>query len=439
MQPINVTHNDTDARTPSAQARWATHVAVPAAVAGYPLLEALRTCCVQTAPGAPAYGRAPFNTFGHSARPWTDRDRDIVTPANDLLYSNAWVDLREGPVLLDVPAATGRYFVVELLDVYTNNFCNLGTRNVPADGARYALLGPDTPDAAAPAGSVPLRCPTALVWVLCRVLVDGEGDVPAARGFQSGFVLTGAVPAAPPASIARWQEGGDAALDFYANLARALADFPPPESERGVYALLGNVHVRLQADGGLGDLRPAVVEGLREAHATATALIEGHTRSVSKAAWRFSTRLGRYRSDLMLRAATAWKGLGALAADEAIYALADYDRDGAPLDGSRRYTLCFADGGDLPADAFWSISLYGADRYFAANDIGRHALGNRSALERAADGSLTLEVSHARPLGPECNWLPAPDGPFYLILRLYHPQPQLFEGRYRFPDLEHVA
>ena len=426
------------AETRSPQAAWACQVAIPAVVAGYPLLESVRTCRIQTVPGSPAYGRAAFNAFGHSARPWTDRDRDIVTPANDLLYSNAWVDLRRGPVVLEMPPPTGRYFVVELLDVYTNNFKNIGTRNVPAEGARFALIGPQQADGDAPAGTVAVRCPTSLVWLLGRVLVDGEADVPAARDFQAGFRLDGSPTIEPPACVADWQAGGDAAIDFFANLGRALNDFPPPPEQRGVYELLENVHVKLQP-GGLNDLRPAVIEGLRQAHAIAMQTIEGHTRSVSKAAWRFSTRLGRYGDDLMLRAATAWKGLGALAADEAIYALADYDHDGRSLDGRNRYRIRFDDGGDLPADAFWSISLYGEDRYFAANDIGRHALGNRSALNRDAGGALSIEVSHAPPVGPAENWLPAPAAPFYLILRLYQPQERLLKGRYRFPEVERVA
>jgi hypothetical protein len=168
-------------------------------------------------------------------------------------------------------------------------------------------------------------------------------------------------------------------------------------------------------------------------------IIDGASRPASKAPWRYSTRLGRYGDDLLLRAATAWKGLGALAGDEAIYATTDYDDHGEELDGDRLYRLHFEDGGRIPAGAFWSISLYGADRYFAANAIGRHALGNRSPLERHPDGSLTLYVSRRRPPGPEENWLPAPSGAFYLILRVYHPQPAFLSGAYRMPKLERVA
>lgn len=440
----------TDHRSP--QAAWLHHLAVPTVVAGYPLLEAVRTCHVQTSPGAPAFGRAPFNVFGHSGERWTDRDRDIVTPANDLLYSNAWIDLRSGPVVITVPPQTGRYFVLELLDVWTNNFHNIGTRNVPAAGGRVVLVGPralaegladggaDRQDGGPwPADLPRIACPSALVWVLGRVLVDDTADLPAARAFQAGFSIDGPATSAAPASVARWQQGGDPALDFYANLGRALADFPPTPSQRGVFDLLAAAQVALPGDGQLTDLRPAALDALRSAHAAGLTMIEGSTRSASRAPWRYSSRLGRYGDDLMLRAATAWKGLGALAADEAIYASTDYDDQGEALDGSRCYRLHFADGGQVPAAAFWSITLYGEDRYLAPNALGRHALGNRSPLARNDDGSLTLTLSHDPPPGPASNWLPTPVGGFYLILRLYHPQPAFLDGRYRLPPLERVT
>ncbi|MEZ5730510.1 MAG: DUF1254 domain-containing protein [Burkholderiaceae bacterium] len=318
----------------SPQTGWAKQASVPAVVAGYPLLEVLRTCRMQALSPEEGYGRAPFNVMAHSARQWTDADRDFVTPANDLLYSNAWVDLRAGPVVLEIPAAT-RYFVVECLDVYTNNFLNLGTRNVPPEGGRFALLAPGTDETQAPAGTRPVHCPTPLVWLLGRVLVDGPHDLEAARAMQAGFDLKGPSIAWPMASLAGWQEGGDPALDFFSNLARALADFPPPADQRAPFELMASAHIRLPASGSLTRLRPSSLEGLRQAHAEGMALIEGHTRSASKLAWRYSTRLGRFGDDYMLRAATAMKGIAALSADEAVYALADYDHQGEPLHGGR--------------------------------------------------------------------------------------------------------
>lgn len=110
---------------------------------------------------------------------------------------------------------------------------------------------------------------------------------------------------------------------------------------------------------------------------------------------------------------------------------------GQALNGEHLYRLHFEDGGQVPADVFWSITLYGNDRYLAPNAIGRHALGNRSTLERNSDGSLTVHVSHQPPPGPQENWLPAPRG--YLILRLYHPQQGFLNGSYRLPPMERLT
>lgn len=424
-------------RTP--QSALAAHAAIGATIAGYALLESVRTCHVQTAPGATGYGRAPLNVIGHSAQRWTARDRDFVTPANDLLYSNAWLDLRRGPVLIDVPAQTGRFFVLELLDAWTNNFHNIGPRNAPMEGARFALVGPGYSPSDAPPGSIVLESPSSLVWLLGRVLVDSDADLPEARAFQQGIRIHGSPAPERHASVARWQDSGDPALDFIANLGRALADFPAPSSQRGVFALLtDSAHVPLTPEAGPRGMRPQVQEGVRQGHAAALQMIDAYTRSPSRAAWRYSTRLGRYGDDLMLRAATAHRGLAALAADTALYLTTDYDHEGQLLHGRHLYRIRFKDGGQLPADAFWSITLYGADRFLAANPLNRFALGNRSALERDADGALTLYVSRREPPGPQSNWLPAPDGAFYLMLRLYYPQQRMLEGQYEFPEMERL-
>ena len=124
-----------------------------------------------------------------------------------------------------MPPQTGRFFVLQLLDAYTHNFHNIGMRNTPAEGGRFALFGPGFAAADVSAGCTAIECPTTLVWLLGRVLVDSEEDLPAARAFQQGFTLQGSAAPEPPASVARWQEGGDPALDFFANLGRALADF----------------------------------------------------------------------------------------------------------------------------------------------------------------------------------------------------------------------
>lgn len=434
----------------SPQSAHVAAMATPLVIAGYPLVETVRTCRVQTSVSEGAgYGRAPIGQISASNHVWTHADRDIVTPANDLLYFCAWINLADAPAIITVPAATGRYFVVELLDAYTENFINLGTRNVPPGGARFILRGPSTPavpdaDAgaaeagAAKAGAMPVACPTDLVWLLGRVLVSGEADVPAARRFMDGFRL--ASSSKLPAAVRCWHEGGDPALDFFANLLQCMAEYPAPNGSGDLSALVTALGLQPGDGGTLAHARPRVLEGLRSAYADGMRIIDAHTVSQARKAWGYSTGLGRWRGNLLQRAVTAMKGLGALCAQETIYAMADFDDRGEPLDGARSYRLRFAPGGLPPADAFWSVSLYGADRYFVDHPARRHAVGDRTAgLTFDADGSLTIPIQHHRPATHAENWLPAPAAPFYLILRLYHPREEFLSGRYVIPPVTRVT
>lgn len=412
--------------------------ALPLVIYGYPLIETLRTCRLQTSVDAPTrYGRAPMNMLSASARQWTHEDRDIVTPANDLLYFCGWLNLADGPVTLRVPALpdADRYYVIELLDAHTNNFANLGPRNVPMAGADIEIVGPGQRGD----GVHVVEAPTSLVWVIGRVLVTGPDDLPRAHAFEQGFQVVRSAGPARPASVTQWQDTGDEAIDFFQNLFRAMRDFPPAEQEQGLFTLLRKVGLRREDDVEIAALRPAVVNGLRSAYAQGMALIEAHTRSQGQKAWGYSLRLGTYGDDWLLRACTAMKGLGALRADEAVYAMSDFDADGERLSGQHAYELCFPPGMLPPAGAFWSVSLYGEDRFFTANEAGRYAVGDRTpGLRKEADGTLVIPIAHARP-AVDANWLPAPQGNFYLILRLYHPTAGFMAGEYRIPAVRRVA
>lgn len=422
----------------SPQAALVASAAIPLVIYGYPLIETLRTCRLQTSVDTPTqYGRAPMNMLSASARQWTHEDRDIVTPANDLLYFCGWLNLAQGPVTLRVPALpdADRYYVIELLDAHTNNFANLGPRNVPLEGADVEVVGPGQEGR----GKQVVQAPTSLVWVLGRVLVGGPDDLARAYAFEQGFQVVRSAGAARPASVAQWQDSGDEAIDFFQNLFRAMRDFPPAAHEQGLFTLLRKVGLRLEDDVEIATMRASVVEGLRSAYAQGMALIEAHTRSQGHKAWGYSLRLGVYGDDWLLRACTAMKGLGALRADEAVYAMADFDADGQRLHGRHQYALRFPPGTLPPAEAFWSVSLYGEDRYFTANEIGRYAVGDRTpGLRRETDGTLVIPIGHARP-AEDANWLPAPDGNFYLILRLYHPSAAFMAGQYTIPAVQRIG
>jgi len=414
------------------EGEMASALGVQAYIWGFPIVEMVRTCRTMTSVKAPQpNGRAPINQFGHSDHRWTHLDRDIVTPANDLLYSTAWLNLANGPVILTIPKPTGRYFVTALLDAYSNNFRNLGPRNVPADGAAYALTGPQCVKPL-PEGTLALKCPTNLVMILGRTLVVDDNDVAEARALQQKFTLTPTAPSELPASVVAYDGSSPAA--FFADLGRAVVDNPPPETERGLLAAIEQAGVLRP------NSHPSVIRGLERACEIGRAAIIARTHSRSKRPWGINYKVGNFGFDYLGRSALAMKGLAGLTEEEAIYAQTDFDGEGELLNGARNYLLRFAGDELPPVDAFWSVSLYGADYYFIENPIGRHAIGDRTpGLDYGRDGSLEIQIGNQRPSRGVSNWLPAPSGNFYLILRMYHPQRAIREREYRIPPLRAVT
>jgi hypothetical protein len=407
----------------------------PLAMARYPVVEVMRTCALHTLEHSTSPLRSRFNAIHASERRWTHEDRDIVTPANDFLYLNGWIDLSDGPVTLETPPVEeDRYYVVELLDAFTDNFTNLSARNAGAGGGRFVLhtRGQRTAD-----HDVPVECPTSLVWLLGRVLVKGDDDLAIAQRIARSFRLDGATGPGP-SCVSRWREGSDPALDFFQHVFDSLIDFPVREDEAALHDTLVRAGLRARGPNDVMLLAEAVRQGLRLGYLDAQRLITAFTCNRARRSWTYNLGLGRYGNGHLLRACVAMKGLGALAADEAVYASADFDEAGDPLAGNRRYELYFAPGQLPPVDAMWSLSLYGEDRYFIDNPIQRYAIGDRTqGLTYEPDGGLRIQIQHAAPPS-QANWLPAPAGGFYLILRLYHPQASFLEGRYAIPPVRAV-
>jgi len=444
--------NSTPASLAAARRAMARAIGLSAFVYGYPLTESMRTCRLQTEGAA---RRAPVDALHSIDRPSTDRDRDIVTPANDLLYTTAWIHLADGPRLLTVPSAAahpGRYFVLALYDASTENFENLGPRNCAAAGETMVLVGPNGTVPPALAGHRVVRCPTDLVWLIGRILAGDESDWPAARRLQSEIRLApapGTGHGRRPLAVERWQgepvdamaevfEGGAAPAEvaprFFANLCHALADAPGRAEDRGLLAWFAQAGLRAGEGFDWQALEAPLRDGLAEGFAEGVQLVGTAARSRRARPWVLASRAGRYGNDYLARALTAYIGLGALATDEALYGACHFDANSQPLDGRHRYTLRFEAGALPPADAFWSVTLYDADRFLYPNPIGRHSIGDRTpGLHYAPDGSLQIDFGHEAP-AQAANWLPTPAGAFYLILRLYHPREDV--RSWRVPTLQ---
>jgi hypothetical protein len=378
--------------------------------------------------------------------------KTVVAPNVDTTYTVAQLNLAAGPLVIDVPDTRGRYYVLQLLDAYSNTFRYVGRRTTGTGAGSYALVPPAF-SGALPPGVRRITSPTPLVWLLGRTLVQGAADLPSVTELMRGYRVTplaewsaGArepplvLPAFPPNQTRLVLPKG---LAFFDALGAYLAANPPPA--RDACAL----RVFARAGIGAGRTPSSASDGaVRRALGRAAAMAE---RLVSRAVARanvYSRKrnngwlvplgyVGDYGRNYLGRAVIAKFALGANTPEETIYPSALTDSRGRPLSGHRRYTLRFPPGELPPVGAFWSLTMYDRSGYLNPNAIGRYAIGDRTrGLRRGSDNSLTLYVQRRAPGGRRrANWLPAPRGRFRLIMRLYEPRRRASSGDWRPPPV----
>ncbi len=400
-----------------------------------PLLEVCRT-----RDAAFAAGLQP-NTFAHRRNLAGPADRAVTTPNADTLYSSAFLDLRRGPVTVTVPASPDRYLSVALMDAWSNNFHIAGTRT---DGGRAVKLLVATEAQAATLrpvdGVTVVTSPTNWVWALGRTLTDGGADLAAAHAVQDGITAAGEAGPPPPKAPPR-----DADLETLLRAIQALA------GDAGVLkadlpTLLGLARRGLVMGVGLDGqpVDPAIkAEGQAGLDAARAQLRGAAAAAPAVNGWTYpKPDLGDFGTDHAYRAAIAVAGLAALPPREAMYMWASPEgpAPGAPrtFDGRRALRL---DLPKLPLDGFWSLSLYEATPeggcFFVENALHRYAIGDRTpGLKRTADDGVSVLIGAADPGGDKrANWLPAPAGPFALVMRAYLPRPEFLDGRFRLPPV----
>jgi hypothetical protein len=431
-------------------------LAEEAVVYAWPLYEMCRMRAATSPQRCETAGEAPApqrwcNVFTHARKLLGPGKSRVVTPNNDTLYTNAWLDLGAGPLVIDVPDTAGRYYVLGLLDFYTNPFAHIGQRLTGTAARSFVLVPPgwrgEVP-AAFDAPGARIEAPTRWLWVIGRILVDGPHDLPALHALQDGFVVR---------TLADWQAGAaprpmafDPACDpkappdaghFAAQVQRALRENPPParDADRlARYAALG-----LHPDAGALDdtqrdrLQDALARVLPRLRATEAG------RAAASGWVAMPPVEASFGDDHWMRALVALKYIGMLESREATYPLAWHDAAGRALHGSHCYTLRFGPGELPPVEAFWSLTMYDSrDFMLVDNPIDRYAIGDRTpALRHDADGGLTLRIQHAAPAdeAARANWLPAPTGAFYLSLRAYVPRAEMLDGRYALPPLVRIG
>ena len=371
------------------------------------------------------------------------QNRRVVTPNNDTLYSCAWFDLSEGPIVIRVPAMQARYYVLGLLDLYTNPFGYVGTRTTGGDAGAFFLHGPGW-RADVPEGMQAIACPTSTVWLIGRILVDGEADLEAANHLQDRLTVEAApgsaaqVPKLIDAGVQPGEKLGDANR-FAQVVNHLLAVEPPPREARAHVARFEACGIGAACVGRALDAEQHA--WLEKALAHVTHELAGEPPQALGGGWALPVDVrATFGEDYRTRAQAALCYIGVLGIQEAMYITADTDAQGAALDGNASYVLHFAPG-NLPAvDAFWSLTAYEKATYMLAeNAIARYSIGDRTRdLEYDADGGLRIAISARMPADPSLrrNWLPAPAERFYLALRLYVPRETHLARNFVYPPVQ---
>lgn len=429
----------------------ASRLAADAYVFGYPLVLMDVTRHVATSTMQPALGRAPTNCFAHMRSLPDASYTDIVSPNADMLYSVAWLDLCDQPMVLALPEMGARYYLMQLLDAWTNVFADPGTRTNAGEPREFAIVGPDWREPIPPTLAV-IRAPTNMVWLIGRTQTDGPRDYTSVHAAQDKYLLTplsewgtayqppiGGRGTAdvdrhtPPAEqVARMD-----ATTFFGCLNVLMQTNPPSLGDARTLARFERLGIRPGAPLGADGRQPVLEAGAEAARVRLLELAERNVVGHVVNGWEFTPReVGRYGTNYLLRAAMAMVGIGANLREDAIYSRAIVDEGGQALTGATRYTITFPYAGLPPVRAFWSITLYNPSRAFVENPIRRYAIGDRDNLTMNADGSLTIYVQHESPgQTSEGNWLPAPADAFNLVMRLYWPSASILDGRWTPPPV----
>jgi hypothetical protein len=388
----------------------------------------------------------PPNQFQHVRAFPSAEFRGVVRPNFDTLYSAAWLDLRAGPVIVHAPDTDDRYYMLPMLDMWTDVFANPGKRTTGTAAQDYVVTGPGYAGEL-PAGLPVISAPTPHVWIIGRTQTNGPGDYPNVHRVQDGYGITELAPGpeyAPDAGYDTTTEplrlvSGMDPLDFFAYAAKLLAVNPPHPTDFSALARIAGLGIAAGKPFSVGDFdaqqRSEIAAGFSAALSDVMSSLG--TMGTRVNGWTIlNNNVGVYGNAYLQRSLVALVGLGANPPEDAVYPLLVADADGQPVTGEHDYVLHFDADKLPPVSAFWSVTMYDGEGYQVANEINRFAIGDRDKLTYNANGSLDLYLQHTNP-GPERvpNWLPAPCGALGVTMRLYAPKHSVFDGTWAPPPV----
>ena len=394
-------------------------------------------------------GMAPMNMMGKTVSLAGPDDKIVPTVNNDTLYSQSHINLNQtGPLVIEIPPTNNRYFIVQLLDDYSEAVGNLIEGNVGKDGGKYLLVNKGWKSAS---GKTPdgidgiIESRTPFVWYIQRTGVAGNKDLNAALKIHDGFInyplselgqqhknvkLTHAKGGIPP--MARPQ-----GLDWYKLIDKELRNNPIP-ADASIVDQFKYIDIGKDKPFDPDNLTADQKKGLMRALNAAPQIIEyaGRNLGTKNNGWSMMFKGGKYGNDFLSRASINFRAGGLNTKERALYPNRYTDEDGQQLSGKNQYRMTMP--ADAPAKAFWSLTMYDAKHLFMVpNSINRYSISSsrKDELTYNKNGSLTVCIQHDKPLDAQCNWLPTPEDNFYLHMRLYEPTQAVLDNTYQLPQV----
>ena len=435
----------------------ARDIAKEAYIYGYPMVDGYRVQYSYFVDRQNPEYKAPWNQIHNMARVFTPEDTAIVSPNSDTPYSMLALDLRTEPIVLTVPVIEKeRYFSIQLIDLYTFNFDYIGSRATGNDGGSFLIAAPGWKGATPRGVKKVFHAETELVLAVYRTQLFKPDDIDNVKKVQAGykvqplseFLAASAPRGAPAIDFIKplTPEAQKTSPEFFNVLNFILKFCPTAPSETKLMARFAKIGVGAGRNFDASKLSPemktAVEQGMADAWAEfANFKAKSFDTEKVTSGDVFGTR--QYlKNNYLYRMAAGVIGLYGNSKQEAMYPFYGVDSDKQPLDGTKHYTMHFAQGELPPVNAFWSVTMYDLPGHFlVANPLHRYLINSPMLpqLKRDADGGLTLLFQNESP-GPdkESNWLPAPNGPFFMAMRLYWPKEAALEGKWTAPLLQRV-
>lgn len=397
--------------------------------------------------------KGPFNSVLNIARVFTPDDTAFVTPNSDTPYTFSGLDLRSEPIVVTVPKMEkNRYFVFQLMDLFTFNFAYIGSRTTGNDGGNYMIAGPGWTGTTPKGVTKVIHSETSLVSIVGRTQLFNPGDLDNVKKIQAGYKVQPlsafeGTPAPPPAPTVTWIKPippteERTSLAFFNEFAFLLQFAQPPHpSEVALRKRFAEIGIEPGKPFDASTLSPALQEALKQGMLDGQKAIDERRASLhGKTDQLFGDR-AFLKNDYVARATGTQVGIGANSRDEALYPILDRDAQGEALDGSKhKYILRFAKGQQPPVNAFWSITMYDLpQQLLVKNPINRYLINSPMLpnMKTDPDGGISIYIQADSPgKDKESNWLPAPKGPFVTFMRYYWPKPTLLNGHWKTPLIQ---